>query len=123
MTTILALEKAFTPFLKPDVTWGRKTKTSLLRGFYGSDAVQQVTSLETMLGLIANYAPVVSRGSIVRNCTSLNAVWKVLHLYYGIQSSGDTHHLPNSKTLHQSYKPSFQEYSMRKPARKSSHNI
>ena len=61
--TIPAYEEAFTPFLKPDVTRGRKTKTSPLRGFHGSDAAQQVTTLETMLallGLIANYAPVVS---------------------------------------------------------------
>ena len=123
LMTILALEEAFTPFLKPDVTWGRKTKTSRLRGFHGSDAAQQVTTLETMLGLIANYAPVVSRGTIVKNCTSLKAVWKALHLCYGIRSSDDTHHLPNSRTLHQSHEPSYQEYSMFKPARKSSHDV
>ena len=70
LMTILALEEAFTPFLKPDVKWGRKTKTSRLRGFHGSDAAQQVTTLETMLGLIANYAPVVSRGTIVKNYIS-----------------------------------------------------
>ena len=87
--TILALEEVFTPFLKPDVTWGRKTKTSRLRGLHGLDAAQEVTTLETMLGLIANYAPVVSRGTIVKSCTCLNAVWKVLHLYYGIQSSDE----------------------------------
>ena len=125
LMTILALEEAFTPFLKPDVTWGRKTKTSRLKGFHGSDAAQQVTTLETMLGLIANYATitVVSRGTIVKNCTSLNAVWKALHLYYGIQPSDDTHNLPNSKSLHQSLEPSYQEYSMFKPARKSSHDV
>ena len=60
---------------------------------------------------------------IVKNCTSLNAVWKALHLYYGIQSSDDTHRLPNSKTLHQSDEPSYQDYSMCKPARKSNHDI
>ena len=59
----------------------------------------------------------------MKNCTSLNAVWKALHLYYGIQSSDDTHHLPNSKTLHQSHEPSYQEYSMFKPARKSNHDV
>ena len=68
--TILAYEEAFTPFLKPDATLGRKTKTSPLRGYHGSDAAQQVTTLETMLGLIANYAPVVSRGTIVKNYIS-----------------------------------------------------
>ena len=123
LMTILAYEEAFTPFLKPDVTWGRKTKTSPLRGFHGSDAAQQVTTLETMLGLIANHAPVISWGKIVKNCTSLNVVWKALHLYNWIQSSDDTHHLPNSKTLHQSDEPSYQDYSMCKSARKSNHDI
>ena len=121
LMTILAYEEAFTPFLKPDVTWGRKTKTTPLRGFHGSDAAQQVTTLETMLGLIANYASIVSRGMIVKNCTSLNAVWKALHLYYGIQSSDDTRHLP--KTLHQSDEPSYQDYLNCKSARKSNHDI
>ena len=60
---------------------------------------------------------------IVKNCTSLNAVWKALHLYYGIESSDDTHHLPNSKTLHQCNEPSYQDYSMCKSARKSNHDI
>ena len=60
LMTILAYEEAFTPFLKPDVTWRRKTKTSPLKGFHGSDATQQVNTLESMLGLIASYAPVVS---------------------------------------------------------------
>ena len=62
---------------------------------------------------------------IVKNCTSLNAIWKALHLYYGIQSSDDAHHLPiaNSTTLHQYDEPSYQDYSMCKSARKSNHDI
>ena len=67
LMTILAYEEAFTPFLKPDVTWGRKTKISPLRGFHGSDAAQQVTTLETTLGLGL-------RHDCKKNCTSLNAV-------------------------------------------------
>ena len=76
LISILALEEAFTPFLKPDVIWGRKTKTSPLRGFQGTDAAQQVATLETMLGLIANYAPVISRGTVVKGSTSLKSVWE-----------------------------------------------
>ena len=94
-----------------------------LRGFHGTEALQQAATLETMLGVIATYAPVVSRDTIVNNCTSLNAIWKVLRLYYGIQSNDDTGHLPNYKTQHQSHEPSYQEYSMGKPARQSMHDI
>ena len=71
-----------------------------------------------MLCLIANYATIVSRGTIVKNSTSLNAIWKVLHLYYGIQSIDDTGHPFHSETPHQSYIPPDQEYAMCKPAEK-----
>ena len=125
LMSILSLEEAFKPYLRRDVIWGRKTKTNPFRGFSGADAEQQVSTLETMLGLIANYAPIVSRGTIVRNSTSLNAIWKV-HLYYGINSSDDTGHPFHSETPHQSYNPPDQEYAMCKPAEESSeiaHNL
>ena len=120
LMSILSLEEAFEPYLRRDVIWGRKTKTNPFRGFSGADAEQQVSALETMLGLIANYAPIVSRGTIVKNSTSLNAihVWKVLHLYYGIQSNDDTGQPCHSETPHQSYNPPDQEYAMCKPAEK-----
>ena len=61
LMSILSLEVAFEPFLRRDVIWGRKTKTNPFRGFSCADA-EQVSALETMLGLIANYAPIVSPG-------------------------------------------------------------
>ena len=76
LMSILSLEEAVESYLRHDVIWGRKTKTNPFRGFSGADA-EQVSALETMLGLIANYAPIVSRGTIVKNSTSLNAIWKV----------------------------------------------
>ena len=118
LMSVLSLEVAFEPFLRRDVIWGRKTKTNPFRGFSGADAEQHVSALETMLGLIANYAPIVSRGSIVKNSTSLNAIWKVLHLYYGIQSNDDTGQPFHSETPHQSYNPPDQEYAKCKPAEK-----
>ena len=60
--SILSLEEAFAPYLKRDAMWGRKTKTNPFRGISGADAEQQVSALEIMLGIIANYAPIVSRG-------------------------------------------------------------
>ena len=103
---------------------GAGKQTSPLRGFPGTDTAQQVATLETMLGLIANYAPVVSRGNIVKSSTSLNSVWKVLQLYYGIQSNSDTIQLSHSKAPHQQlYKPSDQTCSIYKPPSKPDHDL
>ena len=116
LMSILSLEQAFTPFLQPDAKWSRKTKTNPLRGFPGTDSAQQIATLETMLGLIANYTPVVSQGNIVKSSTSLNSVWKVLQLYYGIRSNSDTSQLSHSRAPHQQlYKPSDQTCSICKP--------
>ena len=120
--SILSLEQAFTPFLQPDSKWGRKTKTSPLRSFHGTDAAQKVATLETMLGLIANYAPVIARGTVVKSSTSLRFVWNAICLYYGIQCNHDNH-LFHSKTLDkQSYKPSHEKYAIHKPPSKPDHD-
>ena len=120
--SILALEEAFTPFLKPDVIWDRKTKTNPLRGFHGTDAAQQVATLETMLGLIANYVPVISRGTVVKSSTSIKSVCNAICLYYGIQSSHDS--LFHSKTPDkQSHKPSHEKYSVCKTPSKPNHDL
>ena len=67
LMTILAYEEAFTPFLKPDATWGRKTKTSPLRGFHVSDAAQQVTTLvkRTRLLLLARVTALPFIGYVI----------------------------------------------------------
>ena len=41
-----------------------------------------------MLGQIANYCPVISRNTIVKNSTSLSDIWQSIRLHYGFQSSG-----------------------------------
>ena len=41
-----------------------------------------------LLGQIANYAPVVSRNTIVRNSTSVSCVWQSTRQHYGLQSAG-----------------------------------
>jgi hypothetical protein len=51
-------------------------------------AAQKVTHLELMLGQIANYAPVISRNTIVRNSTSISDVWQAIRQHYGLQSTG-----------------------------------
>ena len=41
-----------------------------------------------MLEMIANWAPIVSRLSILRNSTSLDSVWQSIRAHYGFQTSG-----------------------------------
>ena len=123
LMSILSLEQVFTLFLQPDSKWGRKTKTSPLRGFHGTDAAQQVATLETMLGLIANYAPVISRGTVVKSSTSLRFVWNVICLYYGIQCNHDDHLFHSKTPDKQSYKPSHEKYAIRKPPSKPDHDL
>ena len=51
-------------------------------------AQQKCTHLELMLGQIANYCPVISRNTIVKNSTSINSIWQAIRLHYGFQSTG-----------------------------------
>ena len=77
----LFLDPNFAGFLVDDVTWLKKTNAKPLRGFQnnGEDvaeanrrtAAQKGTHLELMLGQIANYCPVISRNTIVKNSTSI----------------------------------------------------
>lgn len=94
----LSLDQNFASFLVPDVTWLKKSNNNPLRGLEddGEDipersrrtAQQKLTHLELMLGQIANYCPVVSRNTIVKNSTSVNAIWQAIRLHFGFQTSG-----------------------------------
>ena len=89
-------EKIFAPFL--ETTWQKKTATNPHRGLQddGSSvpeakrltATQKNTHLELLLGQIANFCPIVSRSSIIKNSVSLNDVWQKILLDYGFQSTG-----------------------------------
>ena len=41
-----------------------------------------------MLEQIANYCPVLSRNTIVRNAISVNNIWQSIRLHYGFQCTG-----------------------------------
>ena len=81
-----------------DVTWLKKTNAQPLRGFQndGEDvaqanrrtAAQKCTHLELMLGQIANYCPVISSNTIVKNSTSIKSIWQSIRSHYGFQSTG-----------------------------------
>ena len=92
----LRSDTQFTPFFAPALTWTRKRRGLDNRGFQNDPddaenpltAAQKTTRLELMLEQIANFAPVVSRRSIVNDSTSLAYVWQALRLHYGFHSTG-----------------------------------
>lgn len=94
----LSLDKEFSPFLRDEMVWSKKSKSTPLRGFSSDTetvpdtsrrtAQQKVATLELMLGQIANFCPIIARNSIVKNSTSLNYIWQIVRLHYGFQSTG-----------------------------------
>ena len=95
---VLSLDPSFAPFLVSGFTWEKKTRAAPNRGLTDDPntvaeavrktAAQKVTHLELMLGQIANYCPVISRNTIVKNSTSIESIWQVIRAHYGFQSSG-----------------------------------
>ena len=98
LTYILTLDENFSPFLKS--TWNKTSKRDPYRGLHDDTAEQvpdptkrksaatKVNQLELMLGQIANWAPDISRKSIIERSTSLENVWQIIRNYYGIQLCG-----------------------------------
>ena len=87
----LSLDANFAKFLGKDTTWQKKYSLNPLRGFTDDGeltAVQRSAQLDLMLGQIANYCPVISRNTIVKNSTSLAQIWQAIRLHYGFQTSG-----------------------------------
>ncbi|KAI0218195.1 hypothetical protein LSAT2_030081 [Lamellibrachia satsuma] len=92
----LSLDTNFTQFFTTDANWGKKCASEPNKGFTDDDviasggrtALQQVYMLELMLGQVANYCPVISRNTIVKNSTSLSCIWQTIRLHYGFQSTG-----------------------------------
>ena len=51
-------------------------------------AAQKVSQIELMLGQRANYCPVISCNTTVRNSTSIENIWQSICTHYGFQSTG-----------------------------------
>ena len=98
----LSLDANFAPFLADTFTWLKKSSTAPTRGLEsdGDDvpttrrrnAFQKNLHLDLMLGQIANFCPVISRSSIVKNSTSISSVWQAIRAHYGFQSTGARFH-------------------------------
>ena len=94
----LSLDSNFAPFLAEGVTWRKKTKAQPLRGFVDDGesvsaakrltARQKTNFLELMLGQIANYCPIISRSTLVKNSTSLEFIWQTIREHFGFQVTG-----------------------------------
>ena len=97
---ILSLDTNFACFLHvaDNVTWLKKSPATPLRGLEDDGesvqasarrtAQQKCTHLDLMLGQIANYCPVFSRNTIVKNSNSMCSIWQAIRLHYGFQSTG-----------------------------------
>ena len=94
----MSLDSNFAPFLTEDATWGKKTRAQPLRGFTDDGEVvaqnsretaqQNVNFLEFMLGQIANYCPIISRNTSVKNSTSIQTIWNTIREHFGFQVTG-----------------------------------
>ena len=112
---ILSLDRNFAGFLSDGVTWLKKSPGSHRRGLQDDPesapqasrrtAQQKCTHLELILGEIANYCPVISCNTIVKNSTSMSFIWQAIHLHFGFQST-DAHFLDfNNITLAPAERP------------------
>ncbi|VDI80344.1 Hypothetical predicted protein [Mytilus galloprovincialis] len=82
----LSLDQNFAAFLVDGFTWLKKTNANPLRGIADDGeavaeanrrtAAQKCTHLDLMLGQIANYCPIISRNTIIKNSASINSIWQ-----------------------------------------------
>ena len=104
----LSLDANFAAFLVEDFKWLKKTNANPLRGITddGADvpeasrrtAAQKLAHLELMLGQIANYCPIISRNTIVKNSTCVAQIWQSIRLHFGFQTSGS--HFLDFNSIH-----------------------
>jgi hypothetical protein len=104
----LSLDRNFSPYLGEGATWLKRTRGQPLRGFEddGEDvplasrltAQQKLNFLELMLGQIANYCPIISRNTLVKNSTSLEFIWQTIRQHFGFQVTGA--HLIDFSDIH-----------------------
>ncbi len=92
----LSLDINFSDFLQDGFTWQKKA-VDANRGLVEikdeeenviATSAQRVFLLNNFLGLIATYAPVISRNTIVRDCCSLKEIFQKLRAHYGFTLSG-----------------------------------
>ena len=98
MIYVLGLDDNFKHFLKPGVSWRRKTKSAPFRGYTGDTAAANAAILELFLYQIAKFAPVIARSRIVKYSNSLTSIWEAIRTYYDLNKNFSN----GGKTLHKS---------------------
>ena len=92
----LSLDQNFSIFLVDVSSWLKENATNPTRGLT-SDAQgvpnrrtseQKVSHLELMLGQIANYCPIISRNTIIKQSTSISSIWQAIRMHFGFQRTG-----------------------------------
>ena len=90
----LSLNASFTPYV--DMVFGKKSRSKPHRSLEADDttvanaqtAAQKCVVVDLMLDQVANWAPLIARNDITRDCESLDQVWQVIRLFYNLQTSG-----------------------------------
>ena len=92
----LTLDPSFAPYLRPGVTWLKQSAATPNRGFTddatgvanGKTKEEKCTTLNLMLGQIANWTLVIARNEIIERSVSLNDIWNKIRAHYNFHSSG-----------------------------------
>ena len=90
----LSLDKSFSGFLVEGFVFGKKSRQRPDRELTddtdanGLTARAKCIQIDMMLEQIANWANVIARNDIVRDCESLDKVWQVIRLFYNLQTTG-----------------------------------
>ncbi len=91
----LGLNPHFAEFLRPDARWTSRL-VSQTRGLNNvldhnnrliASGVQRAGFLETMLGLIAGYCPILSRNIIVRDCNTMKEIFHKIGAITGLRKT------------------------------------
>ena len=94
----LSLDRNFSRFLSPEVTWTEVCDEHPHRGLTDDPTSIpaderhskeiKCTHLNLLLGQIANYANIISRNQIVQESTSINSIWAMIREHYGFHVTG-----------------------------------
>ena len=101
-------DASFAPFINSSWNKFSKKETNKYRGLLDdTDATEpdknkqknraaKLADLELMLEMVANWAPIISRQSIIKHSTSLESIWQAIRAHYGIQTISSTSLRSNS---------------------------
>ena len=91
----LTLNPQFLSYLKEGAKFGRKTKTKTYRDLVDDTTGDSPLSKEAkcihvdlMVEQIANWADLIPRNDIIKDCGSLDDIWQTIRRYYNLETTG-----------------------------------